>query len=143
MHAARRSFPCFTSRARRVAALWALFALCLQLLAGGVSALHAAERLARQAVDVCKTAVADDQAGPSSRHRDHESGRDDHEHRAGPHCPFCVSHGAALPLLAVVLAFLLPIGNGADTFVADLAQAPPAAPALRHTPPRAPPFSLA
>jgi hypothetical protein len=135
MSLARRSLPRLTQRARRIAALWALFALCLQLLAGGVSAQHAAERLAHEAVDVCTTADAT-QTGPASQHGHHEG-------RIGPHCPFCVSHGGVMPLLVAALSFVLPAESDAASFLVDVAQAPPAAPALRHTPPRAPPLSLA
>ncbi len=119
-----------------MATLWALFALCLQLLAGGISALHAAERLAREAASVCITVTVDHRADASS-------GRGHHEGQAGPHCPYCVSHGGALPLLAAALSFVLPTESSSAPFIADVAQAPPTAPALRHTPPRAPPSSLA
>jgi hypothetical protein len=136
MVSARRSFPRFTHRARRIAALWALFALCLQLLAGGVSAQHAAERLAREAGDLCTTSAAAQHANPASQGEHHEG-------RIGPHCPFCVSHGGAMPLLVAALSFVLPAESDAASFLIDVAQAPPVAPALRHTPPRAPPLSLA
>lgn len=115
----------------RFPAWLALLALCLQFTASGVSAFHAAERLAPVGgvSDIC-TSATNEPADHDERHRN----------SAGRHCPFCVSQAGALPLLAAALSLLFPPATDAADFVADAAEAPPVAPNLRHAFPRAPPF---
>ncbi|MDD3482177.1 DUF2946 family protein [Azovibrio restrictus] len=117
----------------RLSAFLALLALCLQLVATGIGAVHAAERLANSsgAIEICTPAgivriTADGTEYPTTQ-------------PGGQQCPFCATAAGSPPLLAVALSFFVSGPAPADYSPQAPADLPPTAPDQRHAPNRAPP----
>jgi hypothetical protein len=130
----------FPRRRLRALAGLTMLALCLQLVAVGMGAAHAAARLAGAygTLEICAAGgmlrvpadVPDDGVLPASQD-------------VRPHCPFCLASSHPPPLVAWTPSFVLPPALPRATLVVPDAGPRPLAPDRRHARNRAPPVRSA
>jgi hypothetical protein len=137
----------YLRRRRRGVAWAAVWVVCLQLLAGGIASVHAAQQalggFELALSDVCHGTASGGSAGTADgAPADTDDGLPPVWRMGGGHCPFC--HLAASLALPSDAALSFPPPEPATFFVpARDARLQPSAPDSCHAPKRAPPFSFA
>jgi hypothetical protein len=134
----------FFRRWHRRFAFLALLAICLHLVAMGIGNFHAARHAGGDHPDATAGETCH---GMNTAHGMDGSVTDADDKSpphpftpGGPHCPFCASSTVVLIADAIAVAGLFP--EPARVSIPPTAfDLPPAAPDLRHAPPRAPPVS--